>query len=261
MTIAKSSPALHLTATSKPSKSHFGGSPRLINTDDWPRSDILPLNFIARISLPEVQAAMPIDWLPKTGALLFFYDTGLEPWGFDPLDADSRAVLHVDDLDAPLTPEHALETDESGKESCISYARINVDFKKITMPASPRRPGMVEPTYDEDEHHREKAAKIYKEMPRHQFGGFPLPVQGDDMEMMCQLASNGLNCGHGYDTTSRRGKKLAAGADDWRLLLQVDSDDDIGWMWGDCGTLYFWIREADTAKGDFSNPWVILQCS
>jgi uncharacterized protein YwqG len=45
----------------------------------------------------------------------------------------------------------------------------------------------------------------------------------------------------------------------WRLLLQLDSDD--AWMWGDCGRLYFWVHEADLARGDFSRAWMVLQCS
>lgn len=47
---------------------------------------------------------------------------------------------------------------------------------------------------------------------------------------------------------------------EWRLLLQLDSDDASDMMWGDSGILYFWIREADARAGDFSNVWVILQC-
>jgi uncharacterized protein YwqG len=43
------------------------------------------------------------------------------------------------------------------------------------------------------------------------------------------------------------------------LLLQVDSDD-VGMMWGDGGRLYFWIREQDARRADFSNVWMILQC-
>ena len=43
---------------------------------------------------------------------------------------------------------------------------------------------------------------------------------------------------------------LEAGADDWRLLLQVNSDDYAGWMWGDVGRVYFWIRRQDFATGD-----------
>jgi uncharacterized protein YwqG len=28
----------------------------------------------------------------------------------------------------------------------------------------------------------------------------------------------------------------------WRLLLQLDTDDAAGMKWGDVGTLYFWIK-------------------
>jgi uncharacterized protein YwqG len=44
-------------------------------------------------------------------------------------------------------------------------------------------------------------------------------------------------------------------------LLQLDTDDDAGIMWGDCGMLYFWVRAEEAAIGDFRNPWLILQCS
>jgi uncharacterized protein YwqG len=41
----------------------------------------------------------------------------------------------------------------------------------------------------------------------------------------------------------------------------MDSDDDLGVMWGDLGTLYFWVQESAARKGDFSNVWLVLQCS
>lgn len=43
--------------------------------------------------------------------------------------------------------------------------------------------------------------------------------------------------------------------------MQVDSDDDLGVMWGDAGMLYFWVEESAARAGDFSNAWVILQCT
>jgi uncharacterized protein YwqG len=58
-----------------------------------------------------------------------------------------------------------------------------------------------------------------------------------------------------------RARALQAGARDWRLLLQLDTDEDLGVMWGDAGTIYFWIREADAAACRFDQSWVILQCS
>jgi uncharacterized protein YwqG len=47
---------------------------------------------------------------------------------------------------------------------------------------------------------------------------------------------------------------------DWRLLLQLDSDEHMDVMWGAAGMLYFWVREQEAAAGRFENVWVILQC-
>ena len=43
----------------------------------------------------------------------------------------------------------------------------------------------------------------------------------------------------------------------WRLLLQVDSTDDM--LVGDMGTLYFVSPEADLAAGDVSRVIGIMQ--
>jgi uncharacterized protein YwqG len=39
---------------------------------------------------------------------------------------------------------------------------------------------------------------------------------------------------------------------EFELLLQLDSDDEEGMMWGDSGVAGFFIRPADLARGDFS---------
>jgi hypothetical protein len=54
--------------------------------------------------------------------------------------------------------------------------------------------------------------------------------------------------------------ELESGRYDWILLLQLDSDDDAGMMWGDVGMLYFWIKREDLKKENFDNVWMILQC-
>jgi uncharacterized protein YwqG len=91
--------------------------------------------------------------------------------------------------------------------------------------------------------------------------GFPHPIQGDEMELECQLVSHGLYCGDssGIPEPGRR-RDFATGPKDWRLLLQIDSDDDLGVMWGDAGILYFWIREEDARAARFDQAWVVLQC-
>ncbi len=51
---------------------------------------------------------------------------------------------------------------------------------------------------------------------------------------------------------------LADGAANDLPVLQVDSDYAL--IWGDMGTIYFWIRKQDLAAHDFSKTWMILQC-
>jgi uncharacterized protein DUF1963 len=65
------------------------------------------------------------------------------------------------------------------------------------------------------------------------------------MRLECQLVTHGLYCGDDVAWKSARGAELAPGAPEWRLLFQMDSDDDVGVMWGDCGLIYYWIRESD----------------
>ena len=81
------------------------------------------------------------------------------------------------------------------------------------------------------------------------------------MDLEAQLVSHGIYCGDPSGYQSPRAKELRAGAADWSLLFQIDSDEDGEMMWGDAGMLYFWIRREDAAQGKFDKTWVILQCS
>lgn len=98
------------------------------------------------------------------------------------------------------------------------------------------------------------------ELGVHQLLGLPHAIQGDAMELECQLASNGLYCGSETGYEDPRAHVLRSSAVDWRLLMQFDSDDSVGTMWGDAGRLYFWVRNQDLAVRDFSKTWCILQC-
>jgi len=80
------------------------------------------------------------------------------------------------------------------------------------------------------------------------------------MELQCQLVSSGIYVGNAEGYQDPRVPGLRAGAAEWKLLLQLDTDEDIGWMWGDVGMLYFWVREADARRSDFSKVWMVFQC-
>ena len=81
------------------------------------------------------------------------------------------------------------------------------------------------------------------------------------MQLECQLVSHGLYCGDPAAYRDPRAETLRPGATEWRLLLQVDSDDNAGMMWGDVGRLYYWLRRDALDRGDWEEAWMILQCS
>jgi uncharacterized protein YwqG len=94
--------------------------------------------------------------------------------------------------------------------------------------------------------------------PQHRLLGHPETIQGS-MELECQLASNGV-AGRSHRTA--RAKALKAGAADWQLLLQIDSENDgPQWCWGDFGRIYFWIKRQDLAALRFDDVWLMLQCT
>ena len=248
---------MHLVHSIAASRSYLGGEPRLPQDVEWPQKDGKPLDFIARLSISEIRTAQPIDWLPSSGALLFFYSIEHQPWGFDPRNRGEFAVLHVPDL--PEALPCAIQ-----REPSASIHSRNVDVRSIaTYPTSYERVAQLQNFQLSDNEHEalsDMAEAQFRGEPKHQVAGYPACVQGDHMELECQLVTNGLYCGDEKGYRDPRSKELEAGATNWRLLLQFDSDDKLGVMWGDCGTLYFWVEEHRSRVGDFSNAWVIQQC-
>lgn len=79
------------------------------------------------------------------------------------------------------------------------------------------------------------------------------------MLLECQLHSHALDW-KDYAAKKPQALELAARATDWRLLLQIDSDDAANMMWGDVGRIYFWIRREDLERRDFNHTWLVMQC-
>lgn len=251
-----STPAVQVVKTSGATLSHFGGLPDLPPAFIWPEQGVVRLSFLARLSLTEIQQVQKVDWLPSSGALLFFYDLDKQPWGFDPSDRGGAAVLHAPDLPCP-----SLELQNDPVHSGALPHR-NVSFRRIDVFPSWERESVEAFGFSDAESDRysELAEGVIGDEAKHQVGGFPAPVQRDEMELECQLVTNGLYCGDPRGYKDPRAAALESGAADWKLLFQMDSDDDLGVMWGDAGMIYFWIREQAAARGKFEECWLILQC-
>lgn len=252
-------------------ESRIGGIPDFPPEFDWPRwmpskqiddkfgrpwhpDRPAPLGFIGQIDLKDVPR---IDGsLPGSGWFYFFYDRYCEPWGFDPADRGCCRVLYAD-CDRSILKRKRPPADADPEH--LAQACHVATAAQWTLPDYLDDVDYGTPIY---EAYRKLCDELYEsgELTHHHLLGYPQLIQ-NPMELECQLASNGIYCGNveGYHTA--RAKELAHGASDWQLLLQIDTDEGPGWMWGDVGRIYFWIKRNDLASLRFDDVWLIFQCS
>jgi uncharacterized protein YwqG len=197
-----------------------------------------------------------VPWLPLSGTLLFYYDyVTQDAWGFDPKDQSSFAVRYSRDRSPSM-----LIADQNLIGDLIAATSV----KTVPLRSLPSWEREAVRNIELDDNEFDEFVKIledsYRGFPKHQLFGFPVNVQGDGMELECQLVSNRIYCGDPSGYNCPEAKALAKGKDDWRLLLQLDSDDESNIMFGDSGRIYFWIREQDALNLEFEKAWMILQC-
>ncbi|GLC87110.1 YwqG family protein [Lysinibacillus piscis] len=238
--------------------SKIGGAPDVPTDFSWPQTkNGQPLYFLCQLNLAEVKLYDATDLLPADGLLSFFYDAMEQPWGYDPNDGDGFHVYHF--------TQHQLQRTEQPKILKEHIASATLHFKNDwTLPAWESPDGQKLANLLTEEQRDAYDDFLWREREEvehttHRIGGHPDTIQGD-MYLQCQLVTNGLYCGDstGYEHPLR--KELEPHAKDWQLLLQLDSEDDLGYMWGDSGKLYFWIREQDCRSKVFDKVWAILQC-
>jgi uncharacterized protein YwqG len=236
--------------------SKLGGTPDLPDGMAWPECNGVAMALLAQLRMQDVAPYDPDARLPQSGMLYFFYEAKDQKWGFDPKDRGHWKVIYHDGNSLHTTsPPDNLPEESRFQECKVTFSN------EITLPAWMSQ-AITQLTLSEEESDR------YVELPGagcgegktiHRLLGHPAQIQGD-MQLECQLAFNGIYVGDSTGYADPRRAALEKGADDWQLLLQIDSDDPLGMMWGDTGRVYFWIRGQDLARKDFSNVWLSLQC-
>ena len=260
-------PSLRLTGVGSgapgPGASRLGGAPDLPPGFEWPRWGGGELAFLGQFDLAAVAAHIPQAGLPASGLLLFFYDTELKPSGLKPSHAGGCRVVAADGQ--PLEPAPA--------ERAAFAACSLVLSRELTLP--PAHSFQLDPLgLDHVEFGawtrlRERLAELQgvvleESTPDwlvlHRLLGQGEPMYGREMELDCQLAANGLDLSEGEGYADPRRDELEPGAGEWRLLLQLSSDPELGWSWSEpFGRLYIWIRADDLSAGNFDRVWTILQ--
>ncbi len=249
-------------------RSKLGGAPDLPAGMDWPCRDgvmeQIPLSFVGQINFAEVKPFDLDGRLPERGILYFFYDYNPDdgmPWGFDPKDADGKHVLYVEDDSVALCRlEQPGELEDEG---------LTFDSARLSFRSSPDLPDpfsdagglgiLLKSTKDRLYDLMDELEEEAEDPCVNKLLGYPNQIQGD-MQVECQIVTQGYYAGNSAGYAEARAKGAHKNADRWQLLLQVDSNEELGMMWGDCGRLYLWITEEDLRRRDFDHTWLILQC-
>ena len=251
-------PAIRIEKSAESGFSKIGGLPIANESLQWPIWKGKPLAFICQVDLSTIPRTESTKLLPCDGILYFFYDQEQSTWGFDPKDRGSWKVIYVNERNElrPMNAPSGLGKENIYREKYIKFSEF------LTYPDwQDDRIDNLNLNDAQSDEYFELCSSLFGNQPSHQLLGYPSPVQGNDMDLESQLVSNGLYCGDATGYNDPKAKELKSGRHDWILLLQIDSDDDTEMMWGDVGKLYFWIRKNDLQKRNFSNVWMVLQCS
>ena len=210
-------------------KSHFGGQPYFEKGEEWPRArddfrENRELEFVFQI-YNESGIALP----ENIKLVQFYYDLDDE-FSFETKDGGWLVKIYED-----IRPENYLFIAKPKKNKTVKYCEIKhkqikslPDWQGLDV-YSPNA-SKLSCVLDEDEPWKnyDKIAKklVGEKEICSQLGGYAYWVQGDDNP----------------------------GKDNFTFLFQIDSEDNAGLMWGDCGLIYVFY-DARNKKTEF-----VLQC-
>ncbi len=255
----------------------LGGRPDLVPGTPWPEFRGLPHSFVAQVNLADVADLPGAQRLPSSGLLSFFFDSRQEAWGFDPSHRGGCRVLYSPAsaaLQRAAFP--AMLAAQARSWGLARFASRGLRVEPIMTYPHPDSSDVLlgVPQLDDLSRRGDRAANSSRAMayavvydafapmadgPHNRLLGHPMLVQGD-LQQDAQLAFHGVPPFDPSVPRDPRCDQLEPGARCWRLLLQIDSVEDIGMMWGDVGCIYFLIRDQDLAavRGVLADPAVQL---
>ena len=268
-------------AHATPPTSRLGGRPLLHADTAWPARDGQPLHHLLTVDLAELgdaAAALPgqgrraAGELPDEGLLAFFHLPGEDVWGYDPDDRDAWAVLQS-------ARDGAQERETPGGGHEYRERRVALRPRWSFPPADALALAPVHRAGGSPDAVRAVLAALpASPPPRHVLLGWA-PEGDAQARTAVAAASSGAYAGAGPPRTGfppgpgsgeggagapPRAAGEASGApgdpDDWLLLAEVDSDDELGMLWGDECRLCFW---APRRAGEAARPaevWMVVRC-
>ncbi|MFI0368469.1 YwqG family protein [Actinomadura sp. 1N219] len=243
-------PALRLGADGE-APVRLGGAPLLPPDETWPQWNGRPLDFLGAIDFADLAHFGDIPGLPSSGRAAFYYASETpRPWGDEAAQQDGWRI-YTGDLKETVPPSGA-----------SAYPQTRLSAAPFLSLPSPQEISMrrLEATHSGFLTVYEQLHAVWSqhaspdESPAHQLGGWPALVQRP-------IGPDVLYASTGRPLDSLRPPPLSPdeqrAVEEWRLLLQLDSDERLGWYWGDPGRIYFCARPNDPLE----RSWLTLQAA
>ena len=253
-------------STIAPGASKLGGHPDLPPGVAWPTWHE-PLAFLGQINLAEVAPHDREGALPAQGLLSFFYQTDMEPLYAERLALGERAspaaYARFDESPGWRVLYHASDPATFARHKFPPALNPRVHFPacaarfaaEVTLPdvdsaaiaalglSSAERAALID--LDAEVNHGAW------EDGGHHLLGYPYSLGGSGL-VACALTDEQQYASWAAATPERRQAIAQAVEQQWRLLLQLTSSDDLALDWAGGGVLHICIERAALRAHDFS---------
>jgi uncharacterized protein YwqG len=245
-------------------RSRLGGTADLPPTFEWPSRHDNELDFLGQLNLAEVAAIEEVGFLPPRGLLLFFFDAKVKPLGLDPSDRGSCRVVYVDADETDVCPDPKSRATFSAYPLTLSRELMlprswSLHVEALDLDSAESA------AWDELRERLAQAQGVELEELKpswyalHRMLGYPEEL-GGEIELDCELVDQGFNVTDGQHDLDVKHEELNAQASEWRLLLQLSDDEELGTSWSEgFGRLYIWMRERDLRLQKYPAAWAILR--
>lgn len=225
--------------------SKIGGYPHVPADFQWFRNNEgKALTFLMQINCEDIHNIDKDNIFPEKGMLYFFYDFENEPWNSSDDGGKGYAVYYYGGDISELLP--CPFPDEAG-ENYFRYAEENcvIDEQLVEFFAVPDLP-----EYDDNEDAADKYSYEEYEAARYKLLGYDPDAYSDDFFKLGGY-SNSIQYGL-YEEFDGSYVQLCQ--------LSTFESEKCGFMFGDGGCLYFYIKKEDLSSKQFDRAEISLQC-
>ena len=227
--------------------SKFGGDPYFPKNRKYPLDETgHPMKLLAQINFAEMPET---DEFPDSGILEFFVSIYDDVLGLDfdnPVSQKNFRVIYFPEIsgdDSLLITDFSFITEPEDSWFPVSKT-VKLEFI----------PGLEVVSYNDYRFANYFGADSYSFFERF--------CTGEDTvwEFYSETYSGAGHKMGGYAFFTQDDPRAYQNADYETLLLQIDSDESLGIMWGDVGVANFFIRPSDLKKRDFSKVMYNWDC-